>query len=704
MARARIMERNEYEATRNLEMLLKDYPFFEQRPQVFFHLAQLQSDQDRYTEAIESYTNYLTLRPDVIDAYIYDLRGDAYFASGDYRQAALDYEQSTQKPGHLDQATLRMKTARAYALDGDYPTALTLYDDLYQGTNDENTRALIDLRRAEIYTNQGLTEQAQAAYQDAVQNYPTSPNTFNALAALVEAGVPVNELQRGIIDYFAGQYGVALAAFDRYLQNAPADPASAHYYYALTQRKLGNYTEAVRSWQKVIQDFPDHTYWDNAWEEKAYTQWAYLDQYSEAIQTLLAFVEKSPGHPRAAEFLNDAALVAEMDGQLGQAAEVWGRVISEYPGDERALRALFLLGITHYRLQQYQLALDAFQRHLATAVNLHDRAAAYFWIGKSQAALKDNPAARLAWEKAAEADPTGYYSERARDLLFNRPVFEPPLSYDLTFDVRTERMRAEAWIKSTFALPEDTDLSGLGALAQDPALKRGAELFSLGQYDDARSEFEALRTSLKSDPAQSYRLANYFLEIGLYRSAIQAARQILDLAGMSDADTLNAPTYLNRIRFGTYFSDLVLPLAKEYGFHPLFLFSVIRQESLFEGFVSSSAGATGLMQIIPATGEGIAADLGWPEGYLPQDLTRPLVNLTFGVDYLDHQRTAFDGDLYTALAAYNGGPENARQWLKLAPDDPDLFLEVIRYAETRNYLRGIFELFNIYRLLYDRTP
>jgi soluble lytic murein transglycosylase len=209
---------------------------------------------------------------------------------------------------------------------------------------------------------------------------------------------------------------------------------------------------------------------------------------------------------------------------------------------------------------------------------------------------------------------------------------------------------------------------------------------------------------VQSDAAQSYRLVNYLIEIEMYRTAIMTARQILDLAGMNDADTLNAPTYLNRIRFGTFYSDLVLPLAKQYNLHPLFLFSLIRQESLFDGFVRSSAGANGLMQIMPPTAEGIVADLGWPEDYVQEDLNRPLVNLTLGVDYFDHQRETFDGDLYAALAAYNGGPENARQWLKLAPDDPDLFLELIRYAETRNYIRGVAELFNIYRLLYDRTP
>ena len=81
-----------------------------------------------------------------------------------------------------------------------------------------------------------------------------------------------------------------------------------------------------------------------------------------------------------------------------------------------------------------------------------------------------------------------------------------------------------------------------------------------------------------------------------------------------------------------------------------------------------------------------------------------MVNLRFGVDYLNTQRQLFDGNLYAALAAYNGGPGNAIKWLELAPDDPDLFLEVIRYAETRNYIRGVYEIFAIYRYLYDRTP
>jgi soluble lytic murein transglycosylase len=175
---------------------------------------------------------------------------------------------------------------------------------------------------------------------------------------------------------------------------------------------------------------------------------------------------------------------------------------------------------------------------------------------------------------------------------------------------------------------------------------------------------------------------------------------VLDLAGLDDATTFTAPIYFNHIRFGAYYEDLVGISAAENGLDPLFLYSVLRQESLFEGFVMSTAGARGLMQIIPSTGEEIARQIGWPPNYTAQDLYRPYVNIRFGAYYLDRQRDAFGGDLYQALAAYNGGPGNALKWIQLSNGDPDLFVEVIRFAETRNYIRYIYEIFDIYRDLY----
>jgi soluble lytic murein transglycosylase len=231
---------------------------------------------------------------------------------------------------------------------------------------------------------------------------------------------------------------------------------------------------------------------------------------------------------------------------------------------------------------------------------------------------------------------------------------------------------------------------------------RGTEFWELGFYEEARVEFEDLREFVSASPENSFRLANYLLDLGLYRPAIFAARQVLTLAGLVDqAATLSAPPYFNHIRYGTYYADLILPNAEEYDLHPLFLFSVVRQESLFEGFVRSNAGARGLMQIIPSTGASIAKSIGWPVAFDPEDLYRPYVSMRLGSKYMASNQKLLDDDLYAALAAYNAGPGNASVWKELAGDDQDLLLETIRFQETRDYIRFIYEIYAIYLSLYS---
>ncbi|MDO8969960.1 MAG: lytic transglycosylase domain-containing protein, partial [Saprospiraceae bacterium] len=223
-------------------------------------------------------------------------------------------------------------------------------------------------------------------------------------------------------------------------------------------------------------------------------------------------------------------------------------------------------------------------------------------------------------------------------------------------------------------------------------------------YFKSHLEFESLRDSIQADPVKTFRLIQPLLDIGLNRSAILASRQVLDLAGMDNTATLNAPAYFNHVRFGTYFKELVLRYAAVENLGPLLVFSVMRQESLFEGFASSSAGARGLMQIMPATGKEISQLMSWPPDFDPSDLYRPLVSIRMGTRYLARQRDVFNGDLFAALAAYNSGPGNAKIWRDLAKKDPDLFLEVVRIQETRDYLRQIYKFTNLYRLVYEKAP
>jgi len=695
----------EYQAgVDSLLNLIASYPQSPEIPYAHFYLGQAYSALGMDTEAAQAYLEYLILRPGILEGYVLNLRGDALSAAGDYAGALIDYRAALQSPGFLNSENLEIKIARSHAAVGDYATALGIYQDIYNRTQDDYTKAQMDLLMGQAYTALGQYDQAYAVYQDAVNNFPASYDSYQALVALVEAGVPVDELNRGITDYFAGEYSVAITAFDRYFQAGPADESTARYYNGLALRALGGFNEAIQQWDIIIQNYPEDRFWDAAWDQKAYTQWYYQSEPEQAIQTLTEFVAIAPAHPRAGEFLFDAAEIAEQFADLEQAALFWERVANEYPTYEEAQRAIFLTGITRFRQGQFESASAIFQRALASAATLQDRAAASYWQGKSQAALGDPVAAQASWELTANIDPTGYYSERARDILRQRPPFSPPEAYDLAVDRPGERAQAEAWLRETFSIPAEEDLSSLGPLLGEGRMFRGTELWELGLYEYARLEFEDLRLSLQSDPANSYRLANYLADLGLYRSAILAARQVLDMAGMSDADTMAAPAHFNHIRFGTYFADLIIPVAQEYQFHPLQIFSLVRQESAFEGFVRSFAGARGLMQIIPATGQEISARLNWPGDYTNDELYRPKVSIRMGTEYLAQWRDYFGGDMYAALAAYNGGPGNSIEWEMLANDDQDLFLEIIRFEETRNYVRSIYEIFNIYRRIYDRTP
>jgi len=683
---------------------IDQFPDSPQKGLAYFHLGQTYSALDRNAEAAEAYSMYLSTRPGMLDSFVLELRGDALSADGNYTEANTAYQaaQSASRLGPVE--GMGVKIAQNLASQGDYQAAIDQFTAVYNSTSNEDTKATADLLIGQAYLNLENPEEAYKYFLDAVNNYPSSINSYYALVALVDAGIPVDDLNRGLVDYFAGQYTPAIEAFDRSLQSNPNSDGTPLYYKGLALGALGQHETAIEVWNSLIANYPTDRFWTSAWDEIIYTQWVTLGEYGEAAQTGINFVSTAPDNPQAADFLYQAARNLERAGNLDEAALVWERVAEEYASSDQSFRSLLLAGICRYRQSKWEEAKTTFQRALLLASAPEDQAAAYLWVGKTQWIGNDAENAHLSWQQAAAKDPTGYYSERARDLFLDRSPFSLPGAYDLAFDMEAERVEAENWLRTTFNIPPETNMLDLGLLNSDPRMIRGLEYWKLGMWSEARDEFEALREEVSTDPLQTYRLVNHFYQLGIYRSAILASRQVLTLAGMDDAATLTAPSYFNHIRFGPYYKDLLLPAAESEGLHPLLLFSVVRQESLFEGFARSSAGARGLMQVIPSTGESVAANLGWPQDFTPQDLYRPVVSVRLGSHYLAQQREYFDGDLYSALAAYNGGPGNSIAWQELASGDPDLMLEVIRIQETRQYIMRIYEIFNIYRRLYERTP
>jgi soluble lytic murein transglycosylase len=688
-----------------LQTLIMEYPDSSHIPQAQFLQGQTQYQLQQYEQAAISWHTYLTLQPGVLDSYTQELRGDALYEAGIYADALTAYTAAIQAPRLEDTALLEIKAADTRRQLKDYDAALAMYDGLLSRPVNDYIKAQAVYEAGLVYQDQGRMDEAFEKYRFGVDNYPLSNYSYLGLVQLVEAGAAVDDLNRGLVDYFAGQYEGALAAFDRYLAANPINDGTAHFYRALTLRALDNPDAAVLAFTTFIENYSPHPRWVEAWSEKADTEWLYRGLSTNAEQTLLDFVKVMPNTTAAPDYLFKAARILESDDHLEEAEQIWERVANEYPDYDQTPTAIFEAGILHYRLQDYSGALAEFNRSLAISVQPEDQARAYLWIGKAQQKLSNASDVMTAWQQGQITDPGGYYSERTRDLLMEREPFTPPTSENLNFDMKSERADADAWVRLTFNLPVDTDLSGPGALADDPRFIRGKELWQLGLYEKARAEFENLRDSISSNAVDTYRLANYLLDLGLYRSAIYATRQTLTLAGLEDQPaSLMAPPYFSHMRYGLYYSDLVIPDAQVEGLDPLLLFSLVRQESLFEGFIKSQAGARGLMQIMPGTGTDLSGQLGWPPEYDEADLYRPDVSIRLGAHYLASNRRAMEGDLYAALAAYNAGPGFAVTWKGITGNDPDLFLEVIRAQETRDYIRSVYENYLVYTRLYSQTP
>jgi soluble lytic murein transglycosylase len=683
--------------------LLAAYPGDPRAAQATYLRATAREQLGQVAEALQDYQDYLALRPGVLDGFVQEKIGDLQRTMGAPLDAVENYRRALAAPRLGGDSTLRVKIGRALMEADDADGALAEYEALGASTSDPTLLATLNYLSGLALEKKGETAAAQARYLDSVERFPDAYDTYSGLVRLVDAGIPVDPYLRGYIDYQAGAYEPARLALDRAIANAPS--AAAHYYRALSLLELKDVYGAIEDLRAVVLQYPDDPLRADAWLKLAQIRWTELELYVDSAQTYLDFVASMPADPKAAEGLFDAGRIAERSGDLAWAAEIWLRLPAEYPGTSQAYDGASQAGLAQFRLQAYDAALLAFQTAEGIAPDKGSRAASLLWEGKARQAQGDSSGAAEAWQAAAAADPTGYYSLRASDLLAGRAPFQSLGMFEFATDAEAERLEAETWLRSTFVLAGPEPLSELSpALAADLRLVRAEEYLRLGLYREAKAELESLRQAVESDAEATYRLMHKLLELRMYPQAIFAARQVLWLAGMDDAATASAPAYFNHIRFAPYFGELILPAAAEAGFDPLFLLSVIRQESLFEGYATSYAEARGLMQVIPSTGEQLAQQLGWPPGYTDYDLYRPSVSVRFGTAYLAEQRDRFDGDLVAALAAYNAGPGSALIWKDLAPDDKDLFLEVIRLDQPHLYITTIYEVFCRYRDLYAGAP
>ena len=218
------------------------------------------------------------------------------------------------------------------------------------------------------------------------------------------------------------------------------------------------------------------------------------------------------------------------------------------------------------------------------------------------------------------------------------------------------------------------DEAALAAVANKPGIVRARELFLVGLDGRGRSEWDAaVRHFSKAEKLNAAILADRW---GWHSRAISTAASL----GQYDDLVIRYPLPWKQ-EFESHSSAAKIPSTWAYG--------IARSESLFMRDVRSSAGAIGLMQLMPATGRQVAKEIRLPYAGLAT-LTDPESNIRLGTSYLGQMAERFDGNHVLATAAYNAGPHRVDRWLpEQGSEDARIWIENIPFNETRKYVKRV---------------
>ncbi len=159
-------------------------------------------------------------------------------------------------------------------------------------------------------------------------------------------------------------------------------------------------------------------------------------------------------------------------------------------------------------------------------------------------------------------------------------------------------------------------------------------------------------------------------------------------------------------RFPMPFRDAVLQRSKQIGLDPAYVYGLIRQESRFIMDAKSGVGASGLMQVMPATARWTAKKIGLV-GFQPHQITERDTNIAIGTGYLKLVLDNFDGSMPLAAAAYNAGPGRPRVWRGQtgAPVmEAAIWAENVPFTETRDYVKKVLANTTLYAALISGQP
>ncbi len=414
--------------------------------------------------------------------------------------------------------------------------------------------------------------------------------------------------------------------------------------------------------------------------------------------TLLEKIRTTPGDPARADALYLSARMKENHDAGSQAIALYEEFISKYPTDSDRVEAQKALASLYAKEKKWgevrrlcDLILLQEDRKDVDNRSSADAGFALLWGGRAQYNLKEVAKAREYWARLMTEYYSTYYGALGQYLV--------------------EQMDGQSYAvypAYTKAFKE-SDIFGAYDNAENRGFFTRALLYmETSRWQEARVEIRSLREDI---PEQKVAKALLLYALGDWLPAIQVFSDV----PRSLRGTL--PRGMERIVFPRRYEDEVLAYAEKVKLDPDFVFSLIRQESVFNPNATSPAGAKGLMQLMEPTAKREAAALthpyatnqekkyavGMTKKTQGQGLFNSSLNIMLGVHHLSGLLEKYQNPVFT-LSAYNAGPAPTARWMEKYPTQDILyFIEKIPYKETQGYVKLILRNYFCYKKWYTKA-
>lgn len=359
------------------------------------------------------------------------------------------------------------------------------------------------------------------------------------------------------------------------------------------------------------------------------------------------------------------------------------KISANFNADEQQALALRLATAAAYNLQDNALALFEQLERQGQAIPYD--AAAITW--KARAALRAKQWERLItciqhMPNSMQQEPNWrYWLARAyrekRDMVNANAIWQELSKQKHFYGVLAqEELGMATMADAATYVPTSAEIE---TFYQMPAVQRTVLLDKLGLRWEARAEWNAMLANLSD-------------------KQLIAAADIAYRLGWLDVSihTMEQTQYLHNdvLRYPMPFRDLVERFAQTQQIDAAWVYGLSRQESRFNLQARSGVGASGMMQVMPATAKWIAKRNGWKEAK-PEQLQQVETNIQLGTYYLRYTLDRFSGQTPLATAAYNAGPSRVMHWANATELEGAIYAETIPIVETRLYVQKV--MLNTYR-------